>query len=335
MEDAEDRRRPGARAPALVGLAAAASFLSLCSCSDPCPPTPAEAPADAHPADAFVAPRPAHLPFSADDLDDDHYLVTRGHSGYACAPDDDPATRHCALDLHMLRWDEGSAHYTRSRSEPRVASPALVDDVMWGMPVRSPIDGEVIACWRRMPDDDLDGDDVNCPGGAETCTAAGNHLVIRARDRDQVIILAHLQAESIPRELCPIDDVYLYTSDPKICALGGGWSGWRERGRLDRRGLAPIPVARGELVGRVGSSGSGVGVHLHIHASAYAEDAAQNPCEGDFAPLAWLDLSVQRRVVGAEPRADAWTQLNDATLPLDGDELLLAPTADDDVGCVP
>ncbi len=331
-------RRParGASGPASLLASLLAPVLATSGCGEPCDSTDAPPDTALTPGSAFTpAPLRATLPFRLGDLDPDVYPVTRGHVGFACAPEDDPATRHCALDIRALRWDRESQHYTRSRSAPHVSSPALTDDVMWGMPVASPIDGEIIACWRRMPDDDLDGDGSNCPGGAETCTAAGNHLVILDRATSAVAIIAHLQAESIPPELCPIDDVYLYTSDPKLCSLGPGWSGWRELGRLDRRGLAPIPVRRGDRIGRVGSSGSGVGVHLHIHASAYAVDGEGNPCEGDFTAFSFADSSIQWRSPGVEPHSGDWTPLVDHALPITGDELLLLPDAGADRGCAP
>ncbi len=330
------RCRPARGAPTELLPLLLASALGVGGCGEPCPSTDAPADTALTPGSAFSpASLPATLPFDLDALAPDVYPVTRGHVGFACAPEDDPSTRRCALDIRALRWDPASQHYTRSRSAPHVTSPALDDDVMWGMPIASPIDGEVIACWRRMPDDDLDGDDSNCPGGAETCTAAGNHLVILDRTTKLVAIIAHLQAESIPAELCPIDDIYLYTSDPKVCDLGPGWSGWRDLARLDRRGIAPIPVRRGERIGRVGSSGSGVGVHLHIHASAYAVDSEGNPCEGDFTTFSFSDSSFQWRSPGVEPRSDGWAPLVDQALPINGDDLLLLPDADIDRGCSP
>jgi hypothetical protein len=50
--------------------------------------------------------------------------------------------------------------------------------------------------------------------------------------------------------------------------------------------------------------------------------------------MALRDASYQPRIVGAEPRADAWQPLVDATLPIDGDELLLLPEGEAR-GCVP
>jgi hypothetical protein len=250
------------------------------------------------------------------------YLVTRGHVGYACVPGTPEDERSCPLDFTALRWDAGAGQYTASRTEPGVSSPWPFDDhVMWGMPIRAPIDGEVIACWRRMPDDDEEGDDVNCPGGAGRCVQGGNHVNLRTVD-GQLLFFGHLQRDSIPAELCPIADELLYAGDPKTCTLGGTWAGLRSGSRLDLRGLAPIPVRAGDLLGRVGASGSGDGIHFHVHAKPYAHDG-ENPCEGPSLPIAFDGARFQPRRVGVAPAPDGWRALDDEILPIDGSSLLV------------
>jgi hypothetical protein len=130
MERADQRARP-LRLASLVGALALAA-----ACAEPCP-APVEAAPAAIPAGSYETPLVMALPFRAADLDADLYTLTRGHSGYACGPTDSPASRRCALDIRALRWDPESDNYTRSASAAHVSSPALVDDVMWGLAVAS------------------------------------------------------------------------------------------------------------------------------------------------------------------------------------------------------
>lgn len=252
------------------------------------------------------------------------FFVTSGHGGYSCDPGVPVGERRCALDIHALRWEPQTGSYTRSRSRPDEPNPLpFSDDVMWGVPLRSPVDGVVVACWRGMPDDDDDSDDVQCPGGEGPCIQGGNHLQIVTED-GELWYFGHLQQDSIPLAVCPIDEVFLYDTDPKHCELPSPWAGMRQSSRLDLRGLDPVPVRRGQVVGRVGTSGNGRGVHVHVHRKPFEYDEAGNPCEAPSLPLAFESLWVQPRRRGTAP-SDAWQDVAGQRLPIDGSPLLLWP----------
>lgn len=275
------------------------------------------------PPEEVVIPFPAAL----DVFDLPHtYFGTSGHGGYTCEPDTPIDQRRCALDIHALRWDPEAGSYTRSRTQPGEPDPLpFSDDVMWGAQLRSPVDGEVVACWRGMPDDDDDTDDIACPGGERACIPGGNHLQI-VSDDGELYYYGHLQQDSIPLDVCPIDEVYLYDDDPKTCAMPSPWEGMRQSSRLDLRGIAPVRVTRGQVVGRVGTSGTGQGVHVHVHRKPFAYDDDGNPCEAPSLPLAFETLWVQPRDLGAAPSGD-WQPNHGQRLPIDGSSLLLWPDA--------
>lgn len=265
-------------------------------------------------------------PTRSDALPPDTYIVTSGHSGYNCDPDTPLETGRCQLDLHALRWDHASQNWTRSKTRPNIGSFSsnFSDDVMWDMPVYAPVDGQVVACWRNLPDDDVDGDSSNCPGGASVCISGGNHVNILTDD-GHLVFFGHLKQGSIPSALCPITDTYLYNSDGKTCGLPG-WSGLRNGSRLDLRNIAPRTVRKGDYLGTIGTSGAGQGVHLHMHVKSYSQDSNGNHCEvtDGFLPLEFSESSYQVRTPGLEPDTQ-WTRLTQDRLPINGSSFLLWP----------
>lgn len=274
-----------------------------------CTPDPGDVTPLQPPAQSMTLPLPAML-------DPGVYLSTAGHAGYQCDPDDGDLERKCPLDINAVRWDGDG--YSRVRPD---TPGEVMDDLMFGLPLYAPVAGEVIACWRGMPDDFVDGDDVNCPGGDRRCIQGGNHLNILTDD-GLLLFVGHLQQDTIPAQVCPIDDRFLYATDPKRCALGDGWEGLRESSRLDRRGLAGIRVEPGQLLGRVGTSGSSTGPHLHIHAKPYAFDGDDH-CEAHSVALAWTDTQTQVRLPDRPPDDDAWIDLEGEVLPIDGRAFVL------------
>jgi hypothetical protein len=252
------------------------------------------------------------------------YLQTRGHANYNCdsSVPQGPSLK-CPLDISALRWDPAAGSWSRSRTIVARRPTSNTDDVMWRVPLHAPVDGQVIACWRGMPDDDVDGDAVNCPGGTGRCIQGGNHVTILTSD-GKLLFFGHLQQDSIPTSVCPITETYLYSTDPKVCTLGGDWGGLRSGSRLDLRNEAPREIKKGQFLGRVGTSGSGRGVHLHMHVTEYGHDGV-NPCARYYEPLEFTESWYQPRTVGVEPSGTNWTKLQTARLPIDGSSLILWP----------
>ncbi|WP_437926523.1 hypothetical protein WMF37_47215 [Sorangium sp. So ce291] len=282
---------------------------------------------------AAAAPSPAHAypvkpPWRGDSLPQFTYLRTNGHGTGSswCTPG-----FSCNMDIFAIRWDDAAGQYSRSRTT-LTSSPSRNDDAGWGMPFYSPVDGEIIACLRSLPDDVAAGSEpAACPGtnNANTCVAGGNHVVIRIAQpgpllNEHIITLAHLREDSIPEELCPIDDDIVFNTDPKNCTLAGWTGALRQSARLDLRGISPIPVRQGEFIGRMGLSGNTGSVHLHMGASEITTDSSGNTCEKEV-EIEFDEAWSQPLVPGVEPTPLAWDRLDGDGPQIDGTEYLLFP----------
>ena len=216
------------------------------------------------------------LPWRGDSLPGNTYMTYAQAAHGNCSA----TWPYCASDIWAMRWDSSLGAWTESKTPGQAARPTIPSNhVSWDMPIYSPVDGEVIACWRRMPDDDLEGDAINCPGGGNggVCMAAGNFVAIRTAD-DMVVLLAHLKQDSISSALCPISTVYNY-SDPVANSCSEVATDWTKIVPSTVLGT-PTTIRKGELVGRIGASGASAWPHLHMHAKPYGETSLGEPCVG-------------------------------------------------------
>jgi hypothetical protein len=275
-----------------------------------------------------TAPLAAHasellMPMRGDSLPNQSVFTTSGHSGYQCGILDLPADRFCALDILATRWDAQTQSWTDAPWPGGGSPDPETNTVAFGASVYSPVDGEIVACWREMPDDDISGDDVRCPGGGENpdatprhqCARRGNHLLILTDD-DELVGLNHLQQGSIPEELCPISTQYLYTDDDTSC-------GFYDDARLPN----PIPVQKGDYVGGFGSTGASGKPHLHLTLSeAYIDDSGPEDvlCRGDQLPIEFSE-SWYAPLGNDKIDPNAWTPLTDDRLPINGTVYALFP----------
>jgi len=267
-------------------------------------------------------------PWRGDSLPQGSFMRTSGHTGYDCVPG---VTHHCSLDLSAVRWDDGAGTYTTSRTTSSNAT-TTADHVTWEMPLYSPVDGAVVACWWNMPEDNDDGSE---PAGCDPqlgCMKGGNHLVIRTDD-DKYVALMHMRQGSIPnptsggKVLCPIPAVesVVPVSGPEPCGLAGQ-IGVRQITRMDERGFIPVRVKKGEFLGRVGNSGGSETPHLHLNVGTMTTDPRGDLCMSpeviDFAEAFTQPMKDQ-----TEPEALDWTPLGGdilgETLVLDGSKHLL------------
>ncbi|MFY0534548.1 hypothetical protein [Nannocystis pusilla] len=161
-------------------------------------------------ASVYASPRLAEAydvkpPWRADSVPAGSFMLTDGHgAGYNC-PD------NCGIDIKPWRFDAATSSWTTIKPGSTVTPTPHEDRLGFGMPLFSPVDGEVIGCWWNM-EEDLPGGSVGPTLGEppacfatpeKRCVFAGNHLMIRTFD-GFVVFLAHLQRGSIAAGLCPI-----------------------------------------------------------------------------------------------------------------------------------
>ena len=169
------------------------------------------------------------FPWRGDALEPNVHFRAVGHTGADYGNPNSNGDPRWGIDFH-------AAKFVNSEWETTDGGPLNTDAYIYGVNVYSPVDGEIVACWRKTPDKltptvdyDLDKDGIfgegnNCVDSGDVCQtdadcaindecgdghdvspmSAGNHLQIRNEDGDYIIFFAHMQYNSIPTELCPL-----------------------------------------------------------------------------------------------------------------------------------
>lgn len=270
-------------------------------------------------APVFAAPFVIKSFWRGDSLPPGTYIRTEGHPGGGGQywPCDDTPGGACGLDITAVRWDSETKRWSTLRADAR-SEPTSRDHAFWGVPLYSPVDGEVIACWRSIPDDmelsDPDPAIADTPRACRelstgNCLATGNHIVIKTADGHD-LVWAHLQQDSIPFELCPIPDDLVefpmpFQGSPSLC----GDSGVAEMARLARLLPGrPLPrVSEGDLIGRGGESGQSGGPHTHFSMGIVEEDNGVI-CRRNILPR-FSETWQQVRTPDVAPTAKDWSLL--------------------------
>jgi hypothetical protein len=190
------------------------------------------------------------------------------------------------------------------------------DFVVYRKPVYAIAAGTIVGCWRNAPENPapdalhekfvtgtkkVNGKDVNVgliPGG-------GNMLFVDLPDGTRMLY-AHMIPDTIPSSLCPNNDTFF----PTAMTIPEG----------DTFVMLPaskqVPVSKGQLLGKVGNSGSSSAPHLHIHAEKAGKPAIMRfeqgmskrfvenntPIQGGWASFAGNEIP-DGRVLIRPPRA--------------------------------
>ncbi|HXU80249.1 MAG TPA: hypothetical protein VN914_02555 [Polyangia bacterium] len=235
---------------------------------------------------------PHAFPIHAQDLAPDERISTWPHV---------PGIQRLGQDLNIVHWVHGMAWTGLRAGAP--ADPALrrnEDSIGYGRPFHAIDDGEVLGCWRNAPENPVPGD-LHPMFKAHLIPGAGNHLWIR--HSDGVALYAHAIPGSIPAELCPNDDELLASTQE----FGSGEDPDISPGaRLSAFGRPR--VRRGQLLGRIGNSGSSGGPHLHLHMEA---SSGGNSVPH---PMAW-EAGVASPIVDGRADLNRWIRFAGGPLP--------------------
>ncbi len=203
-----------------------------------------------------------HFPFGNGDLAFNEAATLSGHV---------LTHHHRHSENSRFAFDIGLGHWTGSHWTALVdgAGDASVNENfrVWNLPVRAMADGEIVACRRSTAD--------NSPGSIDSTQA--NFVTIQHsfdavdKRRREFMDYLHFKTDSIPEALCPnICPEDEPDCDPAVDGVDP-----------DGRKLPePIPVSRGDLIGRVGNSGISTAPHLHIQLRTGAGGASGDPFAG-------------------------------------------------------
>lgn len=180
-----------------------------------------------------------------------------------------------ALDIVAERWTGSGWSSVFEDGDPKVNE----DRVVYGVDVLAMADGEILRCFRTLPNNPevgvKDEDVIAISGG-------GNGMWIR-HETGELALYAHFEPLSVPESLCPADG----TLNP------------------------PIAVTRGTVLGRVGNSGSSTGPHLHVHVQRGSASLLPGEEVEGGVPLIVEDLLSQPRT---DELGDTWFILKEQAL---------------------
>jgi hypothetical protein len=260
------------------------------------------------------------FPSYANDLPAGVYWRITGHK----APSE-------ARDLSGVRFDKTTKSWTGWKvgaGKTKKNSDALIYNVA----LYSMTGGEVVACWRRAPENTRPGrphpgragckegsedehEDSNaaevCAEKACSCTIprSGNFLVVEAPD-GRTILYAHLKTDSIPKELCPRAQQFVKDAKDKSGPFGFVPEVYIEPGKRPK-------IKKDEFIGRVGNAGASSGPHLHTHINKKIGQDVR-------VEMTFHGARMQQLVEGKGPVANAWKPLN-GPLPVTSPRTLIWP----------
>jgi hypothetical protein len=159
-----------------------------------------------------------------------------------------------------LKWDDDGEFLDETQNESYW---------IYGRPLYSMHDGTVLACKRLEKD--------NIPKSDHGVTGGGNGFWID-HGNGEVALYAHLQEDSVPAELCPVE------SDGTLNAT-------------------PVEVKAGQPLGNVGNSGATDHPHTHIHVQDAPPTSWEATGDAEGVPLNFHHMDV-RVWTGFDPTAD-------------------------------
>lgn len=208
-----------------------------------------------------------------DQLEPDEYIVLSQHHELGSSHRADNGQRF-AYDLHVAQFDADTGDF--STKVPGTHGSENDDLLIWGRELRAVSDGMILECYRTLEDNPAP-DERNDVGG-------GGNMLWVLNDNGDMMLYAHLQQNSMPEHLCPVEGEQ----------------------------VAGYPIVAGEPIGLAGNSGRSGGPHFHTHVQI-GHDRLLPGTQNVGLPLLFRDVEVMD--LGLNPDDNLWAEVEDQALP--------------------
>lgn len=243
------------------------------------------------------------MPFKGEDLGPGQRLVTDKHG------DDTRHPQYHGKDIIVARH-VGGGEWSRFRTSKGKRG-VNGDHLAYKVPIYAMAAGRVVACWRNAPEN------PNPPEHSDTYKAGripgnGNFVEIR-HDDGNVSLYAHAIPGTVPAAICPHNGTLVPAVRNPDGSLKRYADGTVESDISGTVVTSGARVAAGQLVGRVGNSGSSSDPHLHVHLNSQAASGG-TPIVMNFA----RGLTTPATVNGLGEKANIngpWTRVVGGALP--------------------
>lgn len=242
------------------------------------------------------------MPFKGEDLAGGERWVTDVHAGDANHP------QHHGKDIVAVKYDRLTL-WRRFKDE-KLGRGTNSNHHAWNKPIYAMAPGRVVGCWRNAPENpDPPAHSAEYKDGR--IHGNGNFVIIE-HDNGNRALYAHARPGTVPQALCPHNAQFVPQLRKPDGTLDRYDDGTVKPDESVTRVVGGVRVVAGQLLGRVGNSGSSSDPHLHVHIDNANRPVVMRFARGLTTPASHVEANM--REIG---NIDGpWTRLAGNALPL-------------------